>query len=208
MHVRERWQALCQRLGGDADAAAWFTILESLHATPPRAYHNLDHVAECLGTLDSVRANLENADRVEFALWFHDCIYIPGRSDNEERSAQIAKACARALGHSAAWSTEATSLIMFTRHATPPDTNDAKWIVDIDMSILATPAERYQKYAAAIRSEFGYVPDTQFNAGRAAFIKGLLSRPVIYHTAHMRAIQEAGARANLTAELKGLESSA
>lgn len=206
--MRERWQALCQRFGGDADAAAWFTILESLHATPPRAYHNLDHVAECLGMLDAVKANLENADRVEFALWFHDCVYVPGRSDNEERSAQISGVCAKAQGQPAAWSTEATSLIMFTRHATPPDTNDAKWIVDIDMSILATPAGRYQKYAAAIRSEFGYVPDAQFNAGRAAFIKGLLSRPAIYHTPHMKSAHEANARANLSAELKRLESQA
>jgi len=203
--VRERWQALCQRLGGDADAAAWFTILESLHATPPRAYHNLDHVAECLGTLDQVKANLENADRVEFALWFHDCIYIPGRSDNEERSAQIASVCARALGHSAEWSAEVVNLIMCTRHATPPVHNDAKWIVDIDMSILASPPERYRNYAAAIRSEFGFVTDAQFNAGRAAFIKGLLSRPAIYHTPHMKADREALARANLSAELKRLE---
>lgn len=206
--MRERWQALCQRLGSDVDAAAWFTILESLHATPPRAYHNLDHIAECLGVLDAVKANLENADRVEFALWFHDCIYVPGRSDNEERSAQIATVCAKAQGQPAAWSTEVTNLIMFTRHTTPPDTNDAKWIVDIDMSILATTAERYRQYAAAIRSEFAFVTDAQFNAGRAAFIKGLLSRPAIYHTPYMKVAHEANARANLSAELKRLESQA
>lgn len=203
----ERWRALCQRLGSDADAAAWFTILESLHATPPRAYHNLNHIAECLGTLDSVKANLENADRVEFALWFHDCIYVPGRSDNEERSAQIAATCARALGQSAAWSSEVTSLIMFTRHATPPVDNDAKWIVDIDMSILATPAAQYEQYAAAIRSEFAYATDAQFNAGRTAFVQGLLRSPAIFQTEFMRTQREAAARANLSAELNRLQSS-
>lgn len=205
--MRERWRALCQRLGGDADAAAWFTILESLHATPPRAYHNLDHIAECLSMLDSVKANLENADRVEFALWFHDCVYFPGRSDNEERSAQIATVCAKAQGQPAAWSAEVVNLIMSTRHTTPPNTNDAKWIVDIDMSILATPAARYEQYAAAIRSEFAFVSDDQFNAGRAVFLQGLLHRPAIFQTDIMRTQREAVALANLSAELTHLRSS-
>lgn len=203
--MRERWQALCRRLGNGADAAAWFTILESLHATPPRAYHNLDHIAECFGVLDEVKANLKNADRVEFALWFHDCIYVPGRSDNEERSAQIAAVCANAHGQPTAWSADVTNLIMSTRHTAPPVDHDAKWIVDIDMSILATPAARYQQYAAAIRSEFAYVPDAQFNAGRATFIRGLLSRPAIFQTELMRTQRESAARANLSAELSRLQ---
>lgn len=202
--MRERWVALCSRLGNDGDAAAWFTILEGLHAIPLRAYHNLGHVAECLEVLETVREQAEDADRVAFALWFHDCVYFPGRGDNEERSADVARVAARALGRAAEWAAGVTDLIMTTRHTEPPRGNDAALIADIDMSVLAAPAERYGRYAAAIRSEYSFIPDDQFRAGRAAFLRGLAARPAIYFTPRMASRLEAPARANIAAELVGL----
>src|SRR5678816_399728 len=87
--MRERWMVLCARIGrGDADTL--FALLESQYTHPPRAYHSLQHVSACLSMLDGCRGLALHADELEFALWLHDCVYIPQRKDNEERSAAVA----------------------------------------------------------------------------------------------------------------------
>lgn len=203
--MRERWDGLCRRLGRQTDAPAWFTILEGLHANPIRAYHNLGHVTECLDMLEQVRSLAEDADRLEFALWFHDCVYVPGKSDNEQRSAEVARVAALAIGQSDSWAIGVVDLIMTTRHIAPPEGNDAAIIADIDMAVLAANTERYRRYAAAIRSEYGFATDEQFRAGRAAFLRGLIARPSIYFTAQLASSCERHARANIAEELELLE---
>ncbi len=205
--MRDRWIALCRRIGGGGDAEALFILLEGLYANPPRAYHNLGHIAACLGVLDRHRGLATDPDSVEFALWLHDCVYEPMRKDNEERSARTAALFARELHAPAGFADALASLIDATRHTGAALACDAALVADIDMSILASPAAEYDAYAGAIRREYALVPDAEYRAGRAAFLQGLLGGRAIFHTAMLKSMSEAAARENIARELLTLRTS-
>ena len=68
-----------------------FNKLIAAYSEKQRAYHTLQHLYECLVLVDSIRADLIDADAVELALWFHDAVYDTALQDNEERSACLAE---------------------------------------------------------------------------------------------------------------------
>ncbi len=202
--MRDRWLQLCARLGrGDADDSLWF-CLESLYRHPARAYHTLDHVGACLTLLDEFHTQAASPDDVEFAIFLHDCVYVPGRADNETRSARISEAFLTALGAGATRVRVGGDLVRITDHATPPATPDQALIVDLDMAVLGSGGDVYEAYAHGIRREYGHVPDDQFRSGRGEFLRAILRRPVIFRTNAVRARFEVSARANIERELARL----
>ncbi|EWM67232.1 hypothetical protein MCBG_04365 [Micromonospora sp. M42] len=70
--------------------------------------------------------------------------------------------------------------------------------------MLAAPAERYDRYAAAIRAEYAHVPEPDFRAGRSAALRHLLALPALYRLPEPHARWESRARANLSRELAAL----
>lgn len=198
-----RFSALVSHFGTDSsNGAAAHQILTALHQSPPRAYHNLTHVAACLDLLDSLQLSREQHDSIELALWFHDCIYVPQRDDNEARSADVAELILKGLGGKPEIITTVRRLILATRHVDPP-TDDLEAIIqDIDLAILAAQSAEYKNYVAAIRAEYTFATDEQFKNGRRSFVESMLARPQIFHTATMHARFAAKARENLTAEQK------
>lgn len=210
--MRERWMTLCGRVGEPGSgvpaalASELFDELEELYSTPPRAYHSLTHVGDCLRTLEGVRGLADDADIAEWALWLHDCVYDATRKDNELQSAEVSTAMLGRLGAPSAVATAAAAMIMGTRHTGEPLTGDAALVADIDMSVLASDAEAYRRYAAAVRAEYSFVPESEFRKGRAAFLESLLGRVAIYHRAELRQRFEAAARRNIAAEVAELKS--
>jgi predicted metal-dependent HD superfamily phosphohydrolase len=65
--------------------------LIAAYAASNRHYHNLAHIEDCLAQLAQVNG-LSAAEReiLTEAIWWHDVVYDPTRSDNEELSAQLA----------------------------------------------------------------------------------------------------------------------
>jgi predicted metal-dependent HD superfamily phosphohydrolase len=153
--------------------------------------------------LDEVSGVAEAPDLVEFALWLHDAVYVPGAADNEERSAARAEQFLATL-HAAAHAATVRGLILATRHAARPARPDERLVADIDLAVLACPTVAYDAYAAAIRAEYAAVPDADFRAGRRGFLQALLARPALYHTPLLHARCEAAARRNLARELQQL----
>jgi predicted metal-dependent HD superfamily phosphohydrolase len=205
--LAQRWTRLVARVApdaGEAGADLAFHVVESLYAHPERHYHTLDHVAACLAHLDAFRRHAEDPDAVEYALFLHDAVYVPRRKDNEARSAAVAAMLADHLGARAGLADAAARLIAATAHAHPPDAAsdpDAALIVDLDLSILAADAERYDDYAVAIRREHSYADDAAYRVGRCAFLRSMLSRSKVYGTAVVREKFESAARRNLKIEL-------
>lgn len=186
------------------------TALKSIHddlvkmyGEPHRHYHTLRHISRCLQELTEARSHADHPLEVELALWFHDAVHDPRRSDNEEASARYARETLRKLVKKERLE-RVTSLILSTRHAEPPKTNDEKIIVDIDLAILGSTPDEYREYEEDIRREYGWVPENRFRAGRAELLARFLAREHIYYTDHFREKYEENARANLSHSISKL----
>jgi predicted metal-dependent HD superfamily phosphohydrolase len=176
--------------------------LTAIYVAPGRHYHNLAHVEDCLGKLAAMPdlSAVERAILIE-AIWWHDVVYDPTRSDNEELSAQLAEK------HVAAeMRDEVGSLIRLTKtHRVEPDDRLGAILISIDLSILAAEPARYDAYAAAIRREFAHVPDDDYCAGRADVLRRFATRPVIFPDAAFARACERLARENIGRELASLQ---
>jgi predicted metal-dependent HD superfamily phosphohydrolase len=201
--MRERWRAFCTSLNV-TDSDALFTIIDSLYAKPPRAYHNLTHVGACLQLLDEHQTLTQDAGAAELALWLHDCVYDPRRSDNEAQSAAISRIFARELSLSPNRAARVESLIMATTHRALSLTGDEALIADIDMAILGASPTEYSSYAAAIRHEYSFVPEPDYRKGRGDFLRKLLARGPLFHLAALEARLGAAAARNINGELRTL----
>jgi predicted metal-dependent HD superfamily phosphohydrolase len=203
------WDDLWRRVGTrGGDARAVFDALSADYTGPGRHYHNIRHISQCLEELDGVRAYCEDADAVEAAVWFHDWVYDPTRSDNEEASAARAAQAMRSLGAPEGMAGRVWALILDTKHAAPPTTADGFLLVDIDLSILGRPAAEFDAYERAIRLEYQHVPEADFRAGRAKILRRFLDRPGIYGTDVFRRKYEDRARENLGRSIRRLEGTA
>lgn len=178
--------------------------LISAYRAPDRHYHNLHHIHHCLKQARFVSDRLINPPVVIAATFYHDAVYDPTRSDNEERSADLAERHLRAMGHSDTFVAEVRDLIMDTRHQVPPESNDGQYLADIDLAILGAAPEEFDAYERAIRQEYAHVPDAPFRAGRAQILRSFLDRPSIYLTDFFRDLYEQNARANLTRSIATL----
>ena len=178
--------------------------LRSAYSEPDRAYHTLHHVSECLQLLQQTQSLAKSSPSIELAIWFHDAIYDPRRSDNEERSALWAQRELRAAGASLALQDRITSLVMVTCHNAEPQTADEELMSDIDLSILGAGSRRFDEYERQVRQEYAHVPTQQFRPARRKIINEFLAREQIYFTEWFRTRREAQARTNLQRSLTRL----
>lgn len=199
-----RWQQLWQRLTGRLPAERWWLELQREYNAPHRAYHTLQHLAECLQHFDAVRNWLQHPDEVEVALWAHDVIYDTHRQDNEEASAQWAQTLLQETAAPPATIQRVTDLIRLTKHIAEPVDEDGAFLLDIDLAILGADPTRFAEYERQVRQEYSWVAWAAFCTGRAQILQSFLQRPTIYRTPFFQSRFEAQARANLTASLAHL----
>ncbi len=199
--LANRWNQLCENAG--LDGRAGWTAIATAYGEQCRAYHNLRHIADCLGLLDQYAVLATDPVAVEFAIWFHDIVYDPRAADNEERSADIAEGFLSSTRYAAV----VADLIMATKHGANTLTGDAALICDIDLSILGRPPAEYAAYAAAIRREYSWVPPPQYAEGRSRVLRGFMDRPALFTHAEFQQRFGTQARANLRCEISELDAS-
>jgi predicted metal-dependent HD superfamily phosphohydrolase len=176
--------------------ATAFDRVVAAYQEPQRCYHTLQHLQECLQRFRE-SSGAEWPGEVLLALWYHDAVYDPRASDNEERSAALADLVLRRAGAADVPIARVRGLILATRHANIPGPGDAALVVDIDLAIMGADAARFAEYEDQIRAEYAWVPGPIFATTRRRVLTGFLERPVIYTTAAFRSRFEAAARANL-----------
>ena len=67
----------------------WFHRLVQAYGEPHRHYHTLTHIVKMLNALREFGKDLQHHEEVELAIWFHDAVYDPQRTDNEEASNRL-----------------------------------------------------------------------------------------------------------------------
>jgi predicted metal-dependent HD superfamily phosphohydrolase len=207
--LRGSWLQLVLAFGVEAGPAwAAFTDLAERYSAPERHYHNLDHLADMLRIVDSLRDAAQDLAAVRFAVWFHDAVYDSRANDNEERSAVLALDTLRSFGVPEDTVVRTADLIQLTKThlAAAPDV-DGHILLDADLAILGADPVRYGEYAAAIRREYDWVPEKEYRAGRARVLRRFLERPRLYYTERLFASLETQARANLKGEIDRLVAS-
>lgn len=194
---QQRWIDLWSRLGAQGSGGPTFARLTAAYAEPERAYHNAEHIGNCLAELDHTRQLAQRPDEVEAALWFHDAVYRPGASDNEQQSAELARSALSKAGVPQESSDRVAELVLATRHQAAPRSPDERLTCDIDLSILGTDPEIFDEFERQIRREYAWVPEPIYRRQRSAVLAGFLRRPSLYHTDQFRRRYEIPARVNL-----------
>ena len=186
--MRVRWLSLAHSLGIVEPAAeAVWADLAAAYGEDGRFYHNLIHIKHALGVAEQLREVAVDFTAVQLALWFHDVVYDPRRSDNEAESAAYAERVLRPLGVPDDLLTKVRQLILATKsHEAPDDNPDVRVMLDADLAILSAPPEQYDAYAQAIRQEYSFVPDEAYRVGRTAVLQTFLARSPFYFTEWMR----------------------
>lgn len=201
---QDRWLQLWQAAGASGDGAAWYEKLTRAYAEPQRHYHNQQHIAECLAEFDGARHLTQQPAVVELALWFHDAVYDPKASDNEEQSAAMARLCLETSGASRLAVT-VSDLVMATKAHSIEAGPDAALMVDVDLSILGQGEQRFAEYEAQVREEYRWVPKLIFNSKRAEILERFLARSRIYATDFFATKYEQQARRNLESSIRLLK---
>ncbi|WP_107481901.1 hypothetical protein [Streptomyces sp. JHA26] len=172
---------------------------------PHRRYHTLAHLTAVLDRVDELERYADDPDVVRLAAWFHDAVYLPERSENEERSARLAERALPEAGVPADKAAEVARLVRLTvSHDPADDDRDGQVLCDADLAVLASPPSAYAAYTAAVREEYHFVPNDAFREGRSAVLRQLLGLPRLFRTPYGQREWEATARYNLGAELEML----
>lgn len=174
-----------------------FAHVAKAYAEPSRAYHNTEHIRDCLTQLDLSRELAQRPDEVEAALWFHDVIYVPGATDNEDRSARLAQSALAACGAPPETRSRVAQLVLATRHLTVPTDQDTQLVCDIDLSILGREPAVFDRFEHAIRREYAHIAEPEYRYQRAAVLTRFLRRESLYQTGYFRDRFEQQARTNL-----------
>ncbi|MFJ8083444.1 hypothetical protein ACIQ6Y_22915 [Streptomyces sp. NPDC096205] len=191
--------------GGGPDPAPYADNLLTRWQEPQRHYHTLAHLVAVLDHVDTLERYAADADVVRLAAWFHDAVYLPDRSENEERSARLAERALPEAGVSDVRTAEVARLVRLTvTHDPGEDDFDGQVLCDADLAVLASPPSAYAAYTAAVREEYHFVPNDAFRAGRSDILRQLLELPRLFHTPFGQKHWEATARYNLRGELEML----
>jgi len=169
--------------------------LVSAYSESHRAYHTLQHLTECFSHLDDYPAEPSDAGLLELALWFHDAVYDTKAADNEAQSAVWARSALTSLSMDDLAKIE--RLILVTKHDAAPVSYDEKLLLDIDLSILGAPKDRFAEYESQVRREYAWVPEDAYRTARSKILREFQRRSVIYRTLHFREKLERQARINL-----------
>jgi len=180
-----------------------------------RAYHSLQHIQQLFSQFEQIKHQLHEPHIIALALYYHDVIYDPRRSDNELESAEYAVEALKGY-LSAEQCQHIYALIMMTASHQIADIDegsdkarksDAAYLLDMDLSILGASWPEYERYAQAVHQEYAHISNIDYRVGRIAVLTGLLAHPTLYLTDYYYARLEEQARQNIKREIKILRAS-
>jgi predicted metal-dependent HD superfamily phosphohydrolase len=179
--------------------------LVAIYSQPHRHYHNLKHIRQVLDCIDEVRSQAQNLTSLQLAAWFHDVVYNPSASENEENSIIYTHNLLQTLNLSIDLEKVKTIILLTKTHQYGGGDRDIQFFLDADLSILGSNPSEYQVYMAAVRCEYDWVPEQEYCRKRKTILEKFLNRKKIYKTDYFYHKLEAQARENIEKEIQILE---
>lgn len=201
--LKTKFTTLMEKHSADDEynVACW-NELHLKYTDKSRHYHNLKHLENMLLLLDKVVDQVSNIDTLLFSIFYHDIVYKATKTDNEHQSALLFE---RHIGKTSFENISASILqIELTKEHLLSEDGDTNILMDLDLSILGSNTEDYDKYQRSIRKEYSIYPDFMYKKGRIKVLKSMLDAGPIFKTDYFKYKFENQARVNLAEELKGL----
>ncbi len=180
-----QWASWAARTVAPEDTARrWLAELTARYSEPQRHYHNAAHIEDLLEKFAPLASGFLAPDEAIAAVYFHDAIYETGKPDNESRSAQLAREALSQLGMGEPAVDRVTAMIEATASHEATGDPDTDLFIDLDMSILASPHDRYERYAHEVMAEFTTIySKADYCAGRIAmFLEPTMNRENVFLT--------------------------
>lgn len=191
----------------------WIQRLWALHTEPTRHYHTAIHLQEMMEYLQVIRdCHVVDQQQLHYvclvlAIYFHDAIYDPKSSTNEEDSEKLWQSCAKDLHLPNDIVTRVSHLILETKHHKLPSSYDAdptlSLFLDLDLAVLAKEPDAYMAYASMIRREYHFVPAETYCTKRAEILQSMLTSR-LFGSPFFASCEER-ARRNLQQEIESLK---
>ncbi|RUS23085.1 hypothetical protein BC937DRAFT_92580 [Endogone sp. FLAS-F59071] len=199
--------------------SSWLLTIDSRYREPQRFYHTTDHIARLLELCDEFAPRIRDRRAVMLAVVFHDIIYDPQASDNEDKSISLYLKYAASIETPVNESDKVVKFIKATESHNIPETykaeldaaalNDLEYFLDFDLEVLSWKPEDYDRYAIQIRNEYIHLPDEVFRSDRITVLRKLLTKSDrLYYTAEFRSGEEGReerGKKNLEREMAQLE---
>lgn len=200
--LKQTFIALLTKYTNDQDLIAelWAEI-ERNYSDKKRHYHNLSHLENLLQQLTEVKPQIKDWEVVLFSLYYHDVIYNSLKSDNEQKSAELAEKRMKSIGISLEIIERCKAQIMATKAHFVSENEDTNFFTDADLFVLGQSWEMYSEYYQNVRKEYAIYPDLIYNAGRKKVLKHFLGMERIFKTDYFYLKFEQQARVNLEKEL-------
>ena len=182
-----------------------WTEIEKNYSSKKRHYHTLHHLDNLLVQLNELKGEIQNWNTLLFTLYYHDIVYNPLKSDNEEKSAEIAEKRMKQLSVSFESIELCKNQILATKSHIKSIDSDTNYFTDADLSVLGQNWETYSLYYKNVRKEYSIYPDFVYNSGRKKVLNHFLSMDRIFKTNIFHNKYETQAKQNLRMELELLK---
>jgi predicted metal-dependent HD superfamily phosphohydrolase len=186
-------------LSPDTTSKLWQEI-ERQYSEPSRHYHTMVHLQNLISELLPVQSRFKNWNVVVFAVVYHDVIYKASKSNNEEKSADLAVERLSRFAVPEESIVRCKEFILATKKHQQVD-DEIDLFTDADLSILGSSTESYRMYTNQIRKEYSIYPDLLYKPGRKKVLLHFLGMQNIFKSEFFRYKYESSARRNLENEL-------
>lgn len=201
--LEQQWSALTTEYKVPQEISKkHFDMILEKYSEKRRFYHNLSHLEALLKKAESLKDNFQDYGAVCFAIWFHDVIYNTKKSNNEEKSAELAVGALEEMQISRLTIQLVEKMILATKtHNANELAKDGKLFLDLDLGILGTSPEIYQAYYQAIRKEYSWVPYFLYRRSRKSVLISFLAREHIFFSGELAKLEPL-ARQNIAQEIE------
>jgi len=164
------------------------------HLAPKLAYHNKEHIYDVTVTAMKYglreKLSYENIYLLGTAGVLHDIVYVNGRTDNEERSAEFAQSILPHLGYSSEQIQTISDLILATKIPTFPKNKLEMILCDSDIDNIGR--DDFFDKAELLRKEWGYDKDKWYKEFEPNFLKN-----VCFYTDSAKALRNSQLKKNI-----------
>ncbi|KAL7307978.1 hypothetical protein TKK_0000068 [Trichogramma kaykai] len=209
--IEDHWREATQGLD-EAASESWLVRVQEAYGDAKRTYHNLETLGEKLAAYAEARDCLKNPRAMLLAIFFQNLDYDPKALDGDPKNLDQFEAFAAEVGIEAD-----SDLAKDTRElleaATTNSTEahkidgvygseDAHYLLDLDMAVLGSSPDKYADYCDKIRGEYSFLSEPMYTALRLKVLQNFLQIPNIFATKEFREKYEEQARTNIKSEIE------